>query len=189
MEIVENKELNGIELYFGAKPSEEIRIELKENGFRWHKIKKCWYAKINEARQKIAEAIKEGKEIKAEIKEQENEFGVKVGDIFVMSWGYEQTNVDFFRVEKLRGKKQVVIKEVHLKLKEETGISGMSADRVYDVNNFAYVENSCFIKDNSKGEIKTVKNYRKNEIEPTLVFDFANAYKYNGEKLYESWYY
>lgn len=28
----------------------------------------------------------------------ENKFGVKVGDVFVESWGYDQTNVDYYEV-------------------------------------------------------------------------------------------
>ena len=43
--IIENKEKNGIELKFNDIPSVEIRTELKNNGFRWHRLKKVWYAK------------------------------------------------------------------------------------------------------------------------------------------------
>lgn len=38
--------------------------------------------------------------------------GVKVGDIFCASWGYDQTNVDFYEVTKLIGKHTVLIKEL-----------------------------------------------------------------------------
>lgn len=40
-----NEELNGIEITFTGIPSEEIRNELKVQGFRWSKYKKVWYAK------------------------------------------------------------------------------------------------------------------------------------------------
>jgi Large polyvalent protein associated domain 29 len=40
-----NEELNGIEITFTGVPSEEVRNELKANGFRWSKYKKVWYAK------------------------------------------------------------------------------------------------------------------------------------------------
>ncbi|MGM1044859.1 MAG: hypothetical protein ACQEXX_01795 [Bacillota bacterium] len=42
-----NEEMNGIELYFSDKPSEEIREQLKANGFRWSK-RGFWYAKQTE---------------------------------------------------------------------------------------------------------------------------------------------
>lgn len=45
VEIIENKEKNGIELKFNDIPNVEIRTELKNNGFRWHRLKKVWYAK------------------------------------------------------------------------------------------------------------------------------------------------
>lgn len=183
MEIVKNQEFNGIELYFEEKPSKVIIEALKEAKFRWHSIKKCWFAKDNENRLNLALKIKNGEKLEnVSCRTLENELGVKVGDIFYMSWGYEQTNVDFFRVEKLRGKKQVILREVYLKIKEEQGISGMSADRIYDVNDFEYAKTSCFIKDNEKGDIKTVNENKY------ISFDMGLARKYNGQKLYESWY-
>lgn len=57
MEIRKNKEKRGIELYFEAKPEEKIRDILKANNFRWHRQKKCWYAKENEDRIAIAKKV------------------------------------------------------------------------------------------------------------------------------------
>lgn len=45
-----NEELNGIEIRFVGIPSEEIRNELKSNGFRWSRKQKMWYAKDTEER-------------------------------------------------------------------------------------------------------------------------------------------
>ena len=52
-----NEELNGIELYFDEIPSAETREILKSAGFRWHKVKKCWYAKKSELTEKIAQEL------------------------------------------------------------------------------------------------------------------------------------
>lgn len=38
--------------------------------------------------------------------------GVRVGDIFVSSWGYEQTNVNFYQVVELKGVKTAVIRRI-----------------------------------------------------------------------------
>lgn len=38
-------EHNGIEIYFDEKPSISVCEELKENGWRWHRVKKCWFTK------------------------------------------------------------------------------------------------------------------------------------------------
>lgn len=45
-----NAEFDGIEVYFTSKPSQETRDALKAAGYRWHSVKKCWYAKRSEER-------------------------------------------------------------------------------------------------------------------------------------------
>ena len=37
---------------------------------------------------------------------------VSVGDVFVSSWGYEQTNVTFYQVLSVHGKKTVTVREI-----------------------------------------------------------------------------
>lgn len=55
-----NEEKNGVELYFTDKPSEEIRTQLKTNGFKWSRFNKCWYAKQNENTLALAEMLSSG---------------------------------------------------------------------------------------------------------------------------------
>lgn len=55
-----NDEKNGVELYFTDKPSEEIRTQLKSNGFKWSRFNKCWYAKQNENTLTLAETLSSG---------------------------------------------------------------------------------------------------------------------------------
>lgn len=38
--------------------------------------------------------------------------GVKIGDIFASSWGYEQTNVSFYQVVELKGKSTAVLRRI-----------------------------------------------------------------------------
>ena len=63
-----NEEKNGIEIKFNYKPSEEVRTELKLNGFRWSRFNKIWYAKDNEQRREFL--INKGYLV---VKEQNNE--------------------------------------------------------------------------------------------------------------------
>ena len=37
-----------IELYFGKKPCEAVRTDLKEHNWGWHLTKKCWYNEYSE---------------------------------------------------------------------------------------------------------------------------------------------
>ena len=126
MKVNLNKKLNGIELIFQEKPETEILTMLKENGFRWHRQKKLWYAKVTDERKAfVKELQKANTEIisvpnnvsetptKAKAKKKPvNKYGVKVGDMFCDIWGYEQTNVDFYQVVDLKGSTTVVLKPV-----------------------------------------------------------------------------
>lgn len=56
-----NKELNGIEVIFESKPAQAVIESLKNNGFRWHRVKKLWYAKNTAERLALAESIADGK--------------------------------------------------------------------------------------------------------------------------------
>jgi len=56
-----NPECKGIEITFDSKPAADVRALLKENGFRWHKVKHLWYAKDTDERRTFAEAITSGR--------------------------------------------------------------------------------------------------------------------------------
>lgn len=45
LEVKENKEQNGVEVYFTSYPGKDVINTLKENCFRWNNFKKCWYIK------------------------------------------------------------------------------------------------------------------------------------------------
>lgn len=126
MKVNLNKQLNGIELIFQEKPATEILTMLKGNGFRWHRQKKLWYAKVTDERKAFVKELQKSNTeiisvpnnvsetpIKAKAKKQPvNKYGVKVGDMFCDIWGYEQTNVDFYQVVDLKGATTVVLKPV-----------------------------------------------------------------------------
>ena len=57
VEIFINEQLRGIELKFKARPSEEVRAELKASGWRWHHKKAVWYAKNDAEHMKKAQQI------------------------------------------------------------------------------------------------------------------------------------
>ena len=198
-----NKELNGIEIKFDCKPISSTLESLKKSGFRWHRQKKFWYAKQTPERIELAQSITDGKEIKTgttkEKAEKKNVFGVKVGDIFSASWGYEQTNNDFFQVIALVGEKSVRVREVNPPIVRRDPVSGMAEDRVYKITGeiLPPSPHSVFIKDQEKGDLKRIKPgdfQDEEEAKNNCYFDissYASAYKCNGEtkKVYESWYY
>lgn len=51
----------------------------------------------------------------------QNMHGVHVGDIFYSTWGYDQTNVDFWQVVELKGTQTAIIREIHAEISRNTG--------------------------------------------------------------------
>lgn len=197
--ITTNPNFNSIEITFDGKPSEAIRTALKELRFRWHNVKKVWYGYTEEATARTAiDNAENGKPTtEAKPKEKVNKYGVKVGDLFEMSWGYEQTNVDFFQVIALVGESSVRVREVNPPMIDEKGISGMSADRTYKLTNELLPPSpySVFIEDQEKGDLKRIQlGYYKDpeEAKKHCCFKVSNHYatKCNGDTItcYESWY-
>lgn len=120
---------------------------------------------------------------------QEYKHGFKIGEILYASWGYEQTNLDFYKVVAVT-EKTVRIVEVSMKVKNQSGGYGSMARMVsYDTTTAKPLERSYEIKDQIKGDIKKISTYEcKGETYYQIRLKHANLYKYNGEELYESWY-
>lgn len=202
-----NQELNGIEITFDQKPLQATLDGLKKLGFRWHRQKKIWYAKQTPERLELAKAITESVDYAEKVRKEEpkketkkeNIYGVKVGDIFCASWGYEQTNNDFFQVIALVGEKSVRVREVNPPIISRDPVSGMSEDRVYKLTGelLPPAPDSVFIKDQENGDLKRLKPgyfQDKEKAKENCFFaisSYADATKCNNEyeKVYESWYY
>ncbi len=122
-----NNQFNGIELTFESKPTSEVRDSLKNLGFRWHGVKKLWYAKNTEERMALALELSKNSAAAPVVPTQvsapaasapKNKYGVKVGDIFYGSFGYNMTIVEFFRVEKILSACKVEIQRIGLSVVE-----------------------------------------------------------------------
>ncbi|MCR4654739.1 MAG: hypothetical protein K5770_00690 [Lachnospiraceae bacterium] len=168
-----NKEFNGIELTFENKPAENIREALKGAGFRWHRQKKIWYARKNPQRMELAEKLS-GKNFPitatapaapaaAQAPEKKNKYGVKIGDVFCDSWGYDQTNIDFYQVVDLRGATQVVLKPI----KKTSRSVGWCSDMVKPEKNSFFNIDEYKTRQCGRGVetiTKTVKDYGNGNI-------------------------
>ena len=96
---------------------------------------------------------------------------LKVGDIIYNSWGYDQTNIDFYQVIS-KTEKSVKLRMIK-KETEETGF--MCGHCIALKNQFT----------NRPSINKRIKYY-KDKI--SIHFSFGCGSKWNGEKLYFSWY-
>jgi len=96
----------------------------------------------------------------------------EVGDIIYYSWGYDQTNVDFFQVVVVR-EKSISIRPIMSKENETGFMSG----------------NSMPIKDAFKGEPMTKRvnkfDYNGN---PYISFDYGCGCLWDGSPVSCSWY-
>lgn len=131
---------------------------------------------------------------KAEPKPKANKFGVKVGDVFHMSWGYDQTNNDFFQVVELCGEQSVRVREVSLEF-TSTAIGFMGEDRVFKIPQDGelapHAVQSIWIKDQKRGDIKRLQSWSGDgTTNPYIRIENHHATKCEGKtiKCYESWY-
>ena len=120
LEVKENEKLNGIELYFNNKPSKNVIGMLKENGFRWHNKKVCWYAKKNNDTVSIVEAIQlilndVNEETKEQMQEQENTL---VKNHITENENVCHENIEIQQNEKLESL-EAELKEVENKINEK----------------------------------------------------------------------
>ena len=111
---------------------------------------------------------------------------VKIGDIFYISWGYEQTNSNFYRVKALRGKTQLIIQAVDLEVTKSDCFTSMSADITYNKSHYMLKDRDVFINDNSNGKIVKICDYYKDE--PCFHLSGHLARIYKNQALYESCY-
>lgn len=201
--ITANAAYNSIEISFDSKPSEAVREALKSLRFRWHSVKRVWYGYTDEAtaREAIEAAAGNAPQKAAEAPQSRkaaakvNKYGVQVGDLFSASWGYEQTNNDFFQVVELVGSSSVRVREVYPEIVSTKAVSSMSEDRTVKVSRemLPAAPSSVFIKDQERGDLKRLKSYAADGLSNPQFFlaSFTDAHycQPGTKKVYESWYY
>ena len=143
----------------------------KANKPLWHYAFGTQSNRIEEIRKTI-EARKQVIDRKKKEQEEKRNFvhGLKVGDILYSSWGYDQTNVDFYQIKEVRGK-NVIIQEIGKTVVEG---EGSPSERV--TADPAHVTGAPMLK-RPQGSGKHV--YVK-------VHSSANAYPWDGKPLHQT---
>lgn len=193
--ITKNEAFNSFEILFDSKPSEEVREALKSLRYRWHKVKGIWYGygdenTVREAIENATKGVKTTKATKTAKKvEKVNKYGVKVGDVFEMSWGYEQSNVDFYQVTELVGEQSVRIIHVSPEVLKVENEGYMCGTYTYNITpEIMRKDYGVHLKDSDKGDVKRV--LKSGETLYLNMSSYANAYKipFGAYKCYESSY-
>lgn len=101
------------------------------------------------------------------------EHNLKVGDVFYTSWGYEQTNTEFYVVTELPSPKTVIVQECVAPIVNETGnMSGQRIPRPEEL-----VGEPMRRRVNMSGGYPTIK-----------VNDVATGFLWDGKPKNVSWY-
>ncbi|MBT0826919.1 hypothetical protein L8W41_06840 [Campylobacter sp. IFREMER_LSEM_CL1904] len=94
-------------------------------------------------------------------KHEENENGYKVGDVFYSSWGYEQTNIDFYQVI-ATSKKTIWVAEIKANAHYESWNSGKKSpiknSFTFDKKVFKTLSNSPKIREEN-GHVESIYKY------------------------------
>lgn len=97
---------------------------------------------------------------------------LKAGDIMYTSWGYEQTNVDWFQVIEVKPSgKTIVIREIAGNLETDSGCGPMSG-------------RTAPVKGKFVGEPMTKRVQQGDSVK---IHQSAYAYKWDGKPRYTSW--
>jgi len=94
-----------------------------------------------------------------------------IGSILSASWGYDQTQVNFFQVVELVGKKSVKIRAIRSRIDSQE----LGSDYVVPVKD-SFSEWDTFTKDDNAPTLKRVKEHNV-----ISVSSYANAYPWDGK--------
>lgn len=113
------------------------------------------------------------KRIEERKKQRSAPHSLQVGDILVSSWGYDQTNIDYYQVTKLIGSTMVEIHPIYSRIVDNHG--------TYDV---VMPVKDGFIQPRHDGDTWKCKPLRR-KVDPVYngvsINTFASAYKWDGK--------
>ena len=137
-------EVEGLEFWFKNMPDSYRGGRVWAKAFFGKQAKPVWFlsfknwdAFLDHARRQT-ESRKATIKYKQSLRETKKAFvpNVKPGDIFYTSWGWEQTNVEFFQVIEMKGKSSAVFRQIAREMSQDDAPSSMSAYAVPVPNDF-----------------------------------------------------
>lgn len=157
--------------YYGRATNPSFHYRYKDEAARKLALDKFIQEK------KDVEEVKANRRVTAKASAKAAAIACKVGDIFRSTWGYDQTNVDYYQVVETQGMTIKVREIAQLRLRDGGGMSGRC---VPDVGNFV-------------GEVLTKRINAGSNFVYFRVNSFSTATKItpierNGVKVFESSY-
>lgn len=170
-------------VYFYNDPHKQNRPTAK--AFSGKKAKPDWFVTFQSEERRAAYVKNWEDGLRAHQARKEEERQAKasyqhtfqVGDILYNSWGYDQTNIDWYEVTAVRGK-QIVIREIAGKVADAPGYSPMSGMTVPCPGQYVGPEIT-----------KRPTGYLHNGVwNESVSFDHGCGSRWDGKPKYCSWY-
>jgi hypothetical protein len=172
-----------VQEFVPGRPSQEVKLPWEKKFHRLGGKSKeslaAWVQKyVDEAfaRKEARQAQMAQRREKAKADRIQAAGALKNGDIFVASWGYDQTNVDFYQVVGVFGKMAELRPIKHKSEGHGEGYSSMS-DHVVPVKD-------SFI---GEGSFKIIQSSGNGKAEFSFS-SYKSAYAWDGTPRYSSWY-
>ena len=126
---------------------------------------------VNNLEHRKAEKVKRAEENKVDAKD-----FYKIGDIVYNSWGYEQTNIEFYQVISMTARTIKVKRTCSTEVEDSAYSHGMACEVV--------ATKDAFVKDGKEYQLRVGKD--GNLSNPESYYYFS---KWDGRPKYKSWYY
>lgn len=153
---------NNIQVYFNQHALGAIAFEGRKKKPSFH----CRFQNLEMLEKYVSNWVKKSIEDYRKRKAyKEAERRLKVGDILYTSWGYEQTNIEFYQVVNLVGKKSVSVREI-------------ADERTYEAQDYGTCKPvpNCFI-----GEAKTCRVQNGDSIR---IASYSHAYRCEADDVH-----
>lgn len=178
----------GIEVFYSEETKKAIfysgRSQKKDWFFRFNTVERM-HEKINETIQTRKNRQQELIERKAKQKELAEQYSAdhffKIGDIVVNSWGYEQTNIEYYQVTKIT-KRQITVERIAGEMVENSMYSHGMACEVRPV------KDAFLLGERNEKYTLTVKPHGEKSMSLTGGESYYHFYKHDGKPEYKSWY-
>lgn len=195
-----NNELKGIELSFESKPESNILTAIKSNGFRWHNVKKVWYAKQSEERLQFANTIKaletgseaehqpitELKQITKKVEKKDitslwNRVQFTKGDTDTSKYNFKYVGSNYNKYTNTKEMLVTIRKHVKERFPEckfsiRLGNSGYTDSVNFDIVSSPYEENSIYLKAIQKYCSQLLKSYNFDDSDSMTDYFHVNFY-------------
>ncbi|MCY8532598.1 hypothetical protein MOD13_04365 [Bacillus vallismortis] len=178
-----NEELNGIELYFGSKPEEEVLTHLKSNGFRYSGFKKCWWNKRTEKSMQVANDITKQKNTSSNTitNTSRRDKGVKMSLWDAMKWNEFEVNKEQEVKEMAKEiRKHVRQRFPQCKFSVTTGGSYLHSTINIKIKSSPYEKGSAYLTAIYDYCSSLLNNYRHCYSPADPYTDYAGSYNFYG---------